>query len=73
MIYKKLHTFIIAPKVTDFLFWLLLLLLSVVTFGTTQKIMMATRNAIDDTTTYGRVKPPAMYRAEPKAGPEITQ
>jgi hypothetical protein len=47
--------------------------LSVVTFGTTQKRMMATRNAINDTTTYGRVKPPAMYRVEPKAGPEITQ
>jgi len=42
----------------------------VFTFGTTNAKTTAITNAIEATTKYGRVNPPTLYRAEPKAGPK---
>ncbi len=43
---------------------------SIVTFGTMRRRRIATRKVADPTLTKGKVKPPRLYSAEPRAGPD---
>jgi hypothetical protein len=45
-------------------------LASVVTFGTMMRRKIATKRVTDPTLINGKVKPPRLYKAEPRAGPK---